>query len=112
MRKGSEAVNSSILRILARYFSTSYEPKIGHFSINSQLLSLPVRSSTRPGSRALTYSVRIEFSWGQMNSANPGAIVGPSIFTALKEQLGLKLEPTQGPIDALVIEHIERPSEN
>jgi uncharacterized protein (TIGR03435 family) len=58
------------------------------------------------------YSVRIEFSRVQLDSANPGGVVGASIFTALKEQLGLKLEPTKGQIDGLVIEHIQRPSEN
>lgn len=37
---------------------------------------------------------------------------GPSIFTALEEQLGLKLEMTRGPVEIYTIEHIEEPSEN
>jgi len=37
---------------------------------------------------------------------------GPSLFTALKEQLGLRLESTRAPVDTIVIEHIERPTEN
>ena len=38
--------------------------------------------------------------------------VGPSLFTAVQEQLGLKLESGKGTVDVIVIDHIDPPSEN
>jgi uncharacterized protein (TIGR03435 family) len=56
----------------------------------------------------LTGKYDFTFKWnGNLN--DPDA---PSLFTALEEQLGLKLEPARGPVQVLVIDHIERPSEN
>jgi bla regulator protein blaR1 len=46
------------------------------------------------------------------DSAPSSESSGPSLFTALREQLGLRLESTKAPVDTIAIEHIERPTEN
>ena len=53
--------------------------------------------------------------WTPENFQNPSANAGPSrdgtlIFTALQEQLGLKLEPQRGPVQFLIIDKVERPT--
>lgn len=48
----------------------------------------------------------------QASPAASGAAPGPSIFTAIQEQLGLKLEPSKGPVRVLVIDSVQMPSAN
>jgi uncharacterized protein (TIGR03435 family) len=54
-----------------------------------------------------------EFTLEWTQDAGGAAVAaGPSLFTALQEQLGVKLEAAKGPVEILVIDHVEKPSEN
>jgi uncharacterized protein (TIGR03435 family) len=57
------------------------------------------------------YEAELEFDFRATVSANsdPGR---PSLFTAIQEQLGLRLQRAREPVDVLVIDGIEMPSEN
>ncbi len=56
------------------------------------------------------YSVNLK--WTPDDAISSGDEAPPSIFTALQEQLGLKLESKKGPVQVFVIDKIEMPSEN
>jgi uncharacterized protein (TIGR03435 family) len=57
------------------------------------------------------FDVTLEWSPDLGGAANADTNL-PSIFTALQEQLGLKLEAAKEPTEMLVVEHAEKPSEN
>jgi uncharacterized protein (TIGR03435 family) len=50
----------------------------------------------------------VDLKWTPDESPDPGS----SIFSALQEQLGLRLETQKGAVDVLVIDHVEKPSAN
>jgi uncharacterized protein (TIGR03435 family) len=54
----------------------------------------------------------VDLSWAPESGSIALQQERPGIFTALDEQLGLRLEPSQAPVDVLAIERIERPTQN
>lgn len=63
----------------------------------------------------LTARYDLKLKWSRDNGAamdDGTKDAPPLIFTALKEQLGLKLEPAKGPVETLIVDHVEMPPEN
>lgn len=58
------------------------------------------------------FDFRLEWTADSDETAQTAGTAGVSIFTALTEQLGLKLQSKKGPVPVFVIEKIEKPSEN
>lgn len=60
----------------------------------------------------LTGQFDFTLQWTPGGSNAPDDAAGPSIFTALQEQLGLKLESGKAPVEVIVVDHVETPSQN
>ncbi len=56
----------------------------------------------------------LELRWAPSTPSQPETAPSdlPDFFTAVREQLGLRLQPSRGPVDRLVIDQVERPTEN
>ena len=57
----------------------------------------------------LTGHYDIEFEWSEDDDQDADV---PTLFTAIQEQLGLRLRAGKVPVEVLVIDHVEKPSEN
>lgn len=56
------------------------------------------------------YDITLKWTPDRSQTSDPNA--PPDLFTALEEQLGLKLVSIKAPVDVIVVDHVERPSEN
>jgi uncharacterized protein (TIGR03435 family) len=83
------------------------------FEGNDEFLDKP-GSAMAERTGALTRAIRHQSAPARdaQASAPDADAAGPSIYSALEEQLGLKLESVKGPVEVLVIDHVERPSAN
>ena len=100
--RGTGGINGSVP--MGRLFGNNVS--MAHFVqiLAEQQLDRPVVDRTN-------FTDAFDFKLDYAALDQPGA-VGPSIFTAVQEQLGLRLEPVKASVEVMVIDHVEKPSEN
>jgi uncharacterized protein (TIGR03435 family) len=96
----------------------------GRIEMNAEVMVNLVRNLAPLAGRSiidktgLTGNYDMELTWtpdvrvGNAADGAPAANDGPSLFTAVQEQLGLKLDAQRGPVDVLVIDSAQRPTED
>jgi len=56
------------------------------------------------------YDFKLRYTYNEIRNTDPDA--PPGLFTAVQQQLGLKLQPVKAPVDVLVIDQVQKPTEN
>jgi uncharacterized protein (TIGR03435 family) len=108
-----DAVTGGWLRTVGR----NYEFTVAKATINDILTGITASQIDRPvvDRTGLTGTYDLKLVYTPETRANRTSEPDPSdinIFTAVQNQLGLKLEPQKASIEMLVVDHVERPSEN
>jgi uncharacterized protein (TIGR03435 family) len=92
LMEGGRATIAELVRVLAIPLS---RPVVDHTALNG------------------AYDIRLHFTDEAPGpTPRPADAADAGIFTAIQEQLGLKLETGRAPVDVLVIDHVERPTAN
>jgi uncharacterized protein (TIGR03435 family) len=105
--KGSESMSSGHGRLESKGVSMQ---ALSVF-LSGEMQRPVVDASGIPG----TFNFKLEWTAQEDPLSKPpdaNETAGPSIFTALQEQLGLKLESGKGPVEIIVVDHAEKPTEN
>lgn len=98
---GSMSINVSGSTNHAEFQATNLENLVNNLTMQ---VSRQVQDNT--GLKGM-YDFKLD--WSSEDAKDPAV---PGIFTALEEQLGLKLVPAKGPVECVVVEHVEQPTEN
>ena len=85
------------MAVLAANLSRTYNSSLGRNVVEST---------------GLTGTYDVQLKWAIDPMTTPADPTGPSLFIALQEQLGLRLESARGPVEVIVIDHIQKPSAN
>jgi uncharacterized protein (TIGR03435 family) len=104
----SVTLNGAKIQVGDGYRSTASGRGMSMSELARFLMTLPVvgRPVIDKTGLAAFYGFSLDFAW------EPGDDNRPDIFTAVQEQLGLKLEASKGPVEVLVIDSVEKPDPN
>jgi uncharacterized protein (TIGR03435 family) len=114
MGAGTMVGNAVTLSLFARVLSQRLDRPVvdrtnlaGRFNILLQWAPNETENPFDPGGNKLPETI-IDMTGGRV-TVDPS---GPSIFSAIQQQMGLRLESGRAPVEFLVIDHVDKPSEN
>jgi uncharacterized protein (TIGR03435 family) len=108
--KDGESSKLATISTLQGSEMTATAVTLGDFA-RSPLLTGPAGVRPVVDRTGLKGSYDFTLKW-RADSSTPSDSDEPSLFTAIREQLGLRLVPSKAPVEVIVVDHIEHPSPN